>query len=290
MQYFLERYFNISSNTAATIIITLVVFITGQLIVYFSKQVKSIAQRRITRRTLQNIISASIRVARRQEKTNRKIGSQMNFESISSLVQSRSDFFQLRVLEEVGFDLVFRAYYLGIENTLRRRKKLDRTIYKCWEVITSMDFWIREHYKRIDFIGEKFNKHHNEFVMVLKQYRQYVIKVGRTYNQKNVPEYFHKSLSEFFDLNKSLSTISAQNVQVIKDEFIDPLHNLMKTLPDDNELKFHLDEFIHEFNFHFDGMERVLIKGKQQYFLYEVNSKYFYKALEVVSKRLLSLR
>src|SRR6185437_2931595 len=175
MQKFIEKFFNISHDASASLIITLCTFILGYLITGLVFIINRYFERRSNRKIfLDNLKSLNKSLLRQQRGFSDCIKS---FDIIrnSPWIYAKIDFFQIAVFKEMSYKENFKSFFLGFENQLKicSNKDLRRRAYnKTWENFNNIQFWSDKAFNDFYPILEKYNLFGEKRNIALNQLRQ----------------------------------------------------------------------------------------------------------------------
>lgn len=162
MQEFIERFFKVSHDVSATIIITLCIFILGYLITALGLVINRYFERKANRKLFLENLKNLNKSLEQQQRVFQNAIKKFDIIENSPWGYYKVDFFQLDVLKEMNYKEYFGSFFLGFENQLSlfTNKNLKRRAYnRVWankniiQFITDSVF--RDHYANL----EKFNQY-----------------------------------------------------------------------------------------------------------------------------------
>lgn len=280
---YINELFGIKSATSAPIVITLLVFVTGQMLIFLTASVKEIAKRKRIRKVYNEIVNSAIISTRKQEKIFLEHSSFMNFENLSNLILKKMEFFQLGLLQEIGFNNSHSSFFNGIENWLktRNRKTRSRAFVKCWEIMKSVDYWITESYNSIESFSIKYNWHNdarNESLMKLgKQIEDLLFShIGKDVDPNTkLGSYLWKLL----EINRNHRRANDLRPHSVHRNLVVQLRILNRKYPELNEIS-EMNFLLIEASIHYEGMFEMLKKQRLQYSIFARNFRYNYRIFE----------
>lgn len=283
-----SSYFGIAKNTAATVFITLLVFITGQFLSHLSLSIKSYRSRRSLRKVYRQVIEAAIKTAKKQEKISGETMDFLRFEKISRLKQKRVEFYQYETLKSVGFEKFHESYFQGIESIkpFSNNKLRIRSFTKCWETMTGMNFWVPEGYRKIDELCDLYNKHDELRKEALKQFRFFsenLMQLARKFNGKRIDKELGSFLTGYFDINTDFQKTQDLSPRNVQRKLIVPLRSLSRKHPSVKYIP-ELNNYLLEASLAYENMYHTLKKARLQYFIYSCNFRFYYRTLEKALK------
>lgn len=175
MQKFIEKFFNISHDASASLIITLCTFILGYLITGLVFIISRYFDRKSNRKIfLDNLKSLNKSLQRQQRGF---LNSIKSFDIIrnSPWLYAKVDFFQIAVFKEMSYKENFKNFFLGFENQLAicSNKDLRRRAYnKTWENLNNIQFWSDRSFNDFNPLLERYNELGEKRNNALEQLRQ----------------------------------------------------------------------------------------------------------------------
>jgi len=281
MQKIVEKFFDISHDASASLIITLGTFILGYLITglvfLISKYFERKSNRKIFIENLKNL-SKSLK---RQERA--FIDTIKSFDIVKNTPwqYSKVDFFQVSVFKEMSYKENFRSFFLGFENQISIciSKDLKRRAYnKTWENLNNLQFWSDRAFNDFYPILEKYNQQGDKRNIALNQLRQMweqLFYIGKTDPTKFTAEQFEyvKALDTLIGVFQKIPTNQRVTPFRTHRSLILPIRILNK--------KYQLLPFVRELNdramevsTHYREMELLLRHTRIQYqeYLYTIRT------------------
>lgn len=280
----IQQVFGINVDTAATIIITLIVFITGQLLLYITNFIKRFFERRSIKKLFIKVLEAAIRTIRKQEESYIGVINNMTFENLPNLTQKRSEFYHLDLLKELSYPKIHSSFFSGLGNILRTKANLkSKAFVKSWEVMNGLDFWTQQGYDQINFYADKYNEHDKLRSNAMKGLRQYVDKMALAVDGKKVDKLTHEYLTAFYETDTEWKKTMDRRPHVVHRKLVLPMRILNRKYRNLSVTQ-DLNNYLLEATFQYECMSKALKKGRDQYNIYARNSRYFYRSLEKVIK------
>lgn len=280
---YINKLFGIESATSAPIIITLLVFLTGQLLIWITAALKEISKRKQTRKVFGEVVNSAITTTRKQEKIFTECAGYMNFVNLNDLILKKMEFFQLDLLKEVGFNNSHSSFFNGIENWLktRNRKTQSRAFVKCWEIMKSVDYWINESYNSIDGFSLKYNKHNdlrNEALTKLgKQVEDLLFShIGKDVDPNTKLGSYLWKLLEINTKHRKANDLRPHSVHR---NLVVQLRILNRKYPELNEIS-DMNFLLIEASIQYESMFDMLKKQRKQYLIFACNFRYNYRIFE----------
>jgi len=289
MQKFIERFFNISHDASASLIITLFTFILGYIITGLVFLISKYLERKSTRKIyIDNLISLNKSLARQVKQISYTLDS-FNIVKNTLWVYSKADFFQIPVFREISYKDTFKSFFFGVENqiALCTNKKLKRRAFnKTWENLNNIQFWSDKAFNDFNPILEKYNAYGEKRNTALNDLR----KMWEQFLQ-NVPTNIHPEQLEYI---KKLYLLIADFQKIHSDERVKPFVTHRKLI-----LKIRIlnrknpnFEFVRVFNdkamdvsTHYHDMELLLRHTKSQYLEYY----HFFRGIQKVNQKIIKI-
>jgi hypothetical protein len=174
MQKFIEKYFDISHDAAASLLITLSTFLLGYIITGLVYIISKYFQRKSNRKIFIENLTSLNKSLKRQEK---EIGYTLKtFDIVKNAIWSyaKVEFFQIPVFREMSYKDTFNSFFLGIENQLSIciSKKLKRRAFnKTWENLNNIQIWSEKAFNDFNPILEKYNQYGGQRNKALNELR-----------------------------------------------------------------------------------------------------------------------
>lgn len=162
MQRLIEKYFNISHDASASLIITLLTFILGYLITATVYVLSRYFNRRANRKMFVSTLASLAKTLKAQENSFTTLLESMNFQENTLWSYSKVDFFQILTFQELGYKESYKSFFYGFESFLPSfvNKKLKRKAFnKTWSLLNNMDFWEKKALADFYPLLEKYNTH-----------------------------------------------------------------------------------------------------------------------------------
>lgn len=277
---FINDLFGIESRTTAPIIITLLVFLTGQIIISLKAFWIGIIKRRTTRKLFIEIIREAIKKSRKQEKIFIEISEFVEFDRISDISLTRMQFYGLKFFDDVGFNLVYQSYFFGIENLtlFNSKRSKSKAFYKCIDVLKSVDFWTNASYVKIEELLNSYNEYGQERNHALTNLESLVEKLITNFidNPK-----FHEDeyLAELSGINASYQKLKNTKPHIVHEKLIVPLTNLNIQFKANDDILL-MNRYLRQASLQYLNMNKVLKTIRKQLFLYSSSFRYNYRVLE----------
>lgn len=255
MQKIMEKFFNITPDASATLLITLLIFIGG----YFVTAVVFLGSKYFKRRANRKLFIESLQTLEKplnaQAKSFAEFILQLSTDNTNAMILNKVEFFQLPVFKEMSYKETFRSFFTGIENILCSKKKrtLKRRAFNLtWANINSLEVW-----------NQKVDDY---FLMYIAKYNEYnqtreesVQKLRQTWNT-----WFVKSLKRKAD--PGIHIENAVQAPVLPEQYINELGELTQNVseilkhhkPTPYLIQLHLVGRIKELNMKYYTLESIL--------------------------------
>ncbi len=234
IQYISCNY-GIKNDTAATITITLFVFVTGFLINAILKNIGNYFERKKTKRIFEIALESFLKQIEKQSEAFLKSSESFTFKNEGNFVSKRIQILPLSSISEIGYKNTYEAYFLNIRSNILFvfcKKKMNlklEAFNKIWEAIHSIEFWHNKSFENMDFFNTTYNLHNERRNDAIENYRLYFEKMmtATKQNAQNVSQ-------EIIDYVKKVDNITADwhnlpkatNELVAHEKLIMPLREL----------------------------------------------------------------
>jgi hypothetical protein len=175
MQKFIEKFFNISHDASASLIIALCTFILGYLITGLVFIISKYFERRSNRKIFWDNLKSLNKSLQRQQRGFFDTIKSLDIVRNSPWIYCKVDFFQIAVFKEMSYKENFKSFFLGFENQLAicSNKVLRRRAYnKTWENLNNIQFWSDRAFNDFYPILERYNHLGDKRNNALNQLRQ----------------------------------------------------------------------------------------------------------------------
>lgn len=272
IQKWIESAFHINDAQSAPIIITLTVFITGGVVRYFSTQIKRIGVRKATRRQFRILVEHLAAGTMKQAEQIVASAQTYNMENAQAFHIGIVDFYQHSIIKAIGYEKVYDAFFLGLENRLlfrlRKRQVRLEAFHECWRALEAIPKWQEKVIADAKFVLDYYNQHNgrrNEQLLQLEKatYEEQQKLIG--YGPATVSyKYLYEIMALKATLNNSENPTSPVNVQNI---YVKPGLELSESndLPAAQELRFIFSAAF----LTYENMARMLNVYKEQFAKHE---------------------
>jgi hypothetical protein len=162
IQEWLNKTFHITNAESAPIMITLIVFIVGGAVTWFSRFISNIAGRNAIRKQFYHLTQSMIASSFIQAEKYKETAGNFTLKDVKPLVSSAVDFYQPAIVKDLGYLKIFESMFEGIENRFifriwNRRSKLD-AFYDCWNAFFSAQVWQDRANADIRIVLDNYNR------------------------------------------------------------------------------------------------------------------------------------
>lgn len=162
MQEIIEKYFSISHDASASLIITLITFILGYILTGCFYIISRFFQRKSHRKMFLNNLVSLNKSLKAQEKAFLTTIKSLKFEENNLWNYDKVDFFQLSAIKEMSYKESFNSFFYGFENQISicignklRRKSFNR----AWSIFSNTEFWSTKAIADFYSFTEKYNNY-----------------------------------------------------------------------------------------------------------------------------------
>ncbi|MEO9850192.1 MAG: hypothetical protein ABJH72_09680 [Reichenbachiella sp.] len=281
----IEEYFGISRNTAATITITILVFVTGQFLLSIKSAINGYLKRKAIRTMFKQVVEGAIKTSKKNVEICNQVKRNLYFDKLTYLTKQKSEFFHLSLLQEIGHQTIYQSYFSGIENTVIfwKNTKRQRAFLKTWETMTSLSYWVQECYDNIDIIRDKYNKHGDFKAEAMKRFQITSDSMAYDHNGKNVEERAIHYLTKFFNIQTNFQSLQDRRPHILHRQLIVRLRILNKDFKD-LPITHNTNAILSEATYQYESMSLLLKASRFQYHIYSCNFRFFYRTLNVALK------
>lgn len=160
MQQWIEKYFQIGHDAAASVLIALITFIVGYIITALVYGINRFLERRSNRKIFFHSLKGLNKSLKRQEKGFIETIDSLNVVENSPWRYSKVELFQISVFREMGYRDTFKSFFVGFENQLRcvNRNLKRKAFNKAWENVNITDFWLNKSFEDFYPTLDRYNE------------------------------------------------------------------------------------------------------------------------------------
>lgn len=266
---YLVKHFGIDRNTAATIIITIVVFGAGVLTTLLVDFFRTWYRRKMVQQVLKLNLRDFSKKLSKQAKIFFKTAPQFNFDKRGPLETSRVEISQISSLREIGYDQSFQAFFYGIYNiSFFGRKLRVKAFNKLWDTVSSISFWHEKSIKDFDFFLEHYNAYNEKRNTAIKGYMGTIEPIFIDSKGKGVPAPFGQYLQGVDAIHVNWQGLQNRTLpHIIQRNLVLPVMILSRknqNLPLANTL----NAYLLDASIHYENMSNLQSVTRQQYLYY----------------------
>ncbi|MEQ9149477.1 MAG: hypothetical protein RLP13_14460 [Cytophagales bacterium] len=168
---YLKSLFDISSDTAATIIITLSVFISSMLFTEIYKTSVRALERLNKRKMIIYFINHLTMDLRKQAKIWEQTVEMVNLYTVKDFSFKRK-VIDLSPIDSLGYHEIYNSFFKGFENFGISNKLKIKSFNKFWNTIKAIEFWQDKSYESITYFIEKYNEYNDKRNESLEEFRK----------------------------------------------------------------------------------------------------------------------
>ncbi|HET8829750.1 MAG TPA: hypothetical protein VFM79_10430 [Pelobium sp.] len=157
LQNLINNWFNVDSNTSATILITILVFISGILFTEILKELSSYFRRRKIRKICDFNFKNLETGIEKQSKYYLKYCESLNFQNTSGFKFTSIIIHSINIFENIGYSNIYEAYFFGFENLFKGKKEL-KAFAKLWSSVVAIPQWQNQMKDIMENQIQNFNK------------------------------------------------------------------------------------------------------------------------------------
>lgn len=281
---------DIDPDTFATIFITLFVFIVGliiqQLIVFYNSYI----QRKRTRKVFELSLDSFINQAKKQSEEYIKTSQTFSFEKETRLYFSPVTISSISLLNELGYQKAYEAYFFGFENLFKLKFDLKiKTFNKIWHSIKHVEFWREQSFKDTRYLESKLHELNNRRILAIDNLRKFRESVSIELHGKRIPQDIPEELGRYIQAVDEI-TVNYQNLpnarraDIVHQNLILPLMTLNRSYNSQNiegrelmELIARMGDNLLKASREFQNMEIFLMAQKNQFETYSKSFRRDYR-------------
>jgi hypothetical protein len=289
IQEYLCNVLEIDGNTSATIIITLIVFGIGQFFIVVASLYKGFVARANIRRMFRTILAEAAKMCRKQANVYSKASDMFRDKNNKIFEIRRSEFYQLELTNQIGFDKTYEAIFSGFENfivNLFFKKRRLKIFIKTWEFLNLIEYWEQVAFNDANSTVDSYNKYNQDRNAAVWNYQQAIESLLLQFQLKGAPGEVAAAYAEDIDAvhlawqklpnRTQLTTIHRNlilparivNRQYIKAvEFIHPINS-------------HLLNASH----HYENIHQLFKAKQDQFHIYSSSFKYYSNGIRIALK------
>lgn len=288
MQELIEKYFKISHDASASLIITLLTFTLGYFITAIVYIISQYFKRRIHKKLFINNLYNLSKAAKLQEVSYTNFIQTLNIQENKPWKYNKVDFFHIIHFQELGFKESFIAFFHGFENifSLHPSKKLKiKAFTKVLSIINSIDYWEKKAMSDFGPILQEYNtigNARNKAIDELRIIWEALFFDGNIQASQENTEYLrrlHQIITEYADI----PTYIRVNPFFTHRNLVLKIRILNRNYPHLNFTRNLNEKCIEVSNCYFD-MENLIRNTKLQYKIYNHTFREFRRILPIIIK------
>jgi hypothetical protein len=279
-QEYLHCNFGIDSNTSASIIITLLVFIAGILTSEFLKLLSRLRERRAQRLAIASSIKHAITQSKKQIKSYEEIANEFTWTGNKHITLGRT------ILSKTDFNykMLFDSYFVGIENLNLLRKKKSKALNRLWEALNSLEYWHERTFLDLDKFLEKYSEYNVVRNESLEEHRKLIESVLTSVTGTNLPLQIGRYIQEIDNIHVAWQqTDNRTRPDIMQNVLVKPLLLHNREHPE-IQLARRSSDLLLAVSFQFDNLESLLTAYNKQFINYARIFRYNYRTLEIALK------
>jgi hypothetical protein len=253
---YIAQAFNIDSNTSATLVITLSIFILGYLLNWINNIIVGLRTRRNYRKLFQAITDSIIYSIDLQSKNFVKAAKTLNINHQNDYFLQTVTITHLDNVDRLDFKLVYDSYFLGLENLFSERKlKAFNKSFGRLALIKNTEERIPQ---ELSSFIQKFNEHENKWNEAAEQIRQFYDNLHRQVDGGTFPARVADYLTRMDRTIFRWQNLDGRTeYSILHNELINPLLTLNREFQDIG-LTLNFNSLLLNASHHFDNMEKTL--------------------------------
>jgi len=289
MQEFFRKFFGIDAAPAATITITITIFITGFLLNGFLRLINQYSARSKNRRIFIGNLKSLNESLKKAEDAVKDTISSLDISKSDPWLIYRPEFYQLLIFREMGYKDIFQAYFTGFENffTFLKSKKSKRerrdSFNKIYANISHIELWASNTFLDFNKFLEKYNEFGDKRNDAINRLRLYWEGLS-TNNPADLRDFEIEYLNKLFRIihnYRSIPTLKRVNPFNTQRNLVLPIRLLNKKSVPDMDMRAFNDIALEASN-HYTNMELYLRVFKSQFNIYLESINKVYESNEKI--------
>jgi hypothetical protein len=285
----LENTFGIDANTAATIIITVTIFVLGYVIAAINSSFSTYLKRRNYRRIFSDIMNSVVISIGKQADSLSKSATKVHIKNFDDYVVTTVNITHLDNIDKLEFPDVYNGFLTGPENIFNNKKlKAFNKVFSHLSLIKDIESRLHSSMTEFNSILREHAKLWDESVDKLRQ----VIDATQTAtNGTTLPAALVNYLQGVDTIILAWQQLpNRTEYSIVKEEYIDKLltHNQAnQNIAYQGNIILSMNTFLLDAGHHYDNMEKTLVvysqKLKSTSDLYRSAKRMINKAMSVLS-------
>lgn len=285
IQSYIESIFGVDSNTSATIIITLLVFLIGIIVQRFFLLLNMYFERRKIRKFIKISFAEFEAQVRKQSKEYEKSAETFTFDKETNFEFKRATISTLSSLNSIGYIRTYEAFFNGFENIIKCRLGLKlKAFNKLYDSVKSVEFWHEKSFNESSGFIDKYNSFNERRNSALDKHRRFLDPIMFSIKGKDIPidivKYLQKVDQYHFDWQK-LKDRTRPNI--IHEQLVEKLLNLNRE-NQDIEIAVRMNDNLLVASIEFQNQKSLLKAQKEQLQSYARSFRQYYRLCKEVGK------
>lgn len=276
LQNLINGWFKVDSNTSATIIITVLVFISGIIFTEIIKELSAYFKRRKIRKICNYNFKNLENGIEKQSKYYLKYCESLNFKNTSGFKFTSIIIHSIYIFENIGYPNIYEAYFFGFENLFKGKKEL-KAFSKLWSCVIAMQQWQDQMKDIMQNQIQNFNKWNDFRNTSLAEFYKIFDPLIVKLLDPNIPIYLAEYLLQLDEIqvvfqksDDNRNPVIVQNLMVLPTLEI---NRQFKHIPEIHNLNPHLLSSIMAFENMDRNLNHNLSQSKTYYFTFKGYSK-----------------
>lgn len=285
----LKEWFGIDGNTAATIVITLSIFILGYVVNGINNAVSVFIKRRNYRKIFSDVIETVASNIGLQSKMFHKSSENVNIMNPDDYVVKTITITHLDNVDKLDFKDIYNAHFSGIENIFNKKKlKAFNKVFGRLSLIKGIEGRLASQMSSFD---ERFHEHEQQWNEFIEKLRQLTDAITAATNGVNAPQAVANYLEGMDRIILRWQQMpNRKEYSVVKEHYVDRLlaHNR-----DHQDLRFQgnpmlgMNTLLLNAAHYYDNMEKTLQVYSESlndyYHLYRGTKRIIDKAMKIMN-------
>lgn len=264
MQEIIQKYFGIKPEQAATILITLFVFVSGFVFNWVGKAISKFGTRHSHRRLFLDLVRRLNISVSKHRSALRASKNKLRLED-PEWINYKSEFHPISVFKEIGYKDSFIAFFKGAENCFRSESdaKREEAFNTVWENLTRLEFLKDSMFETFNVVNNDFNTNLDKWHVSLQNLRKHLeeaaVQIRNSLNNSNSRiQEMTAEINNIYAAFAERSDKERSNVYIADTYFVTPIHKVVEKYRGHLELRIYFD-LVNETRGHYRNMSNLLV-------------------------------
>ncbi len=262
---YLQKAFYIDSNTSATLLITLFVFIAGMLLRLIVIVISNYIKRRRIRKTFNINLRELIKEINEQSIAFENTIETLSIENSEPFRYKRKTISTLSSINNLGYYKIYDAYFHGLENLVKLKMNVKREIFtSMWNSIKSVEYWHNFSFQDKNRLIDKYNSYREKWSDATVKINDEIKCMRANSQSEQTPSDFEQLKPKVFKAySKWITTPNNFNPTVINDKLVDNLIEIIEKHTDPSAAAILYKELV-DASLQFQNQKNLIETEKEQ--------------------------